>query len=225
MPYSGRENKTPITGAIFDCDGTLLDSIGAWLSLQDSLAAQVDVVLTPQEVSHANALTLPETAQLFHERFGLGASPQEVLGIINETMYFQYENKVAARPGALDFVKALHERGVKCGVASATSPKLLYRALEVGGFTPYLDAIVSVDDVGASKREPTVYDRARELMGTPKESTWVFEDARYALDTLIAADYLTVGVYDHDESGTLEELSVAHVVIKDFHSPNLLQFL
>ncbi|MDR2715344.1 MAG: HAD family phosphatase [Coriobacteriaceae bacterium] len=215
----------PLTGAIFDCDGTLLDSIGAWFSLQDDLAAKAGSVLSAEEVSHLNALTLPQTAQFFHERFGLGASPQEVLDIIDETMYGHYENSVSARPGALGFVRGLHECGKKCRVASSTSPVLLRRALEVAGFTPYLDAIVSVDDVGASKRYPDVYDRARELMGTPQESTWVFEDSLYAVETLKKAGYRTVGVYDRDESGTLEELALADLVVEDFQSPALALFL
>ena len=51
------------------------------------------------------------------------------------------------------------------------------------GIADYFSAIVSVEEVGASKREPAVYDRAREAMGTERALTWGFEDALYAMDT------------------------------------------
>ena len=50
--------------------------------------------------------------------------------------------------------------------------------------------------MGASKREPAVYDRAREAMGTEKALTWGFEDALYAMDTLVKAGYPVFGLYD-----------------------------
>ena len=73
---------------------------------------------------------------------------------------------------------------------------------------------MSVDDVGKPKREPAVYDRARELMGTPLCSTWGFEDSSYAVRTLRAAGYRTMGVYDSDLAGTYEDLAALcdHVV-------------
>ena len=213
-----------IDGAIFDCDGTLLDSIGAWLATQDELASRAGAVLTYEETTHVSALTLPETAAFFHERYGLGASSEEVLGMIDYFMAAHYQEDISARPGALEFVRMLHGRGIKCSVASSTSQPLLRIALTVTGFMPYLDAVVSVDDVGISKREPAVYDRACELMGTPKESTWVFEDSVYALNTLVKANYHTVGVYDRDISGTPEELSIADFVIQSFKDTTQKEF-
>ena len=51
-----------------------------------------------------------------------------------------------------------------------------------------------------------MYDRAREAMGTPLATTWGVEDSVYAVRTLKAAGYRTLGIYDCDISGTAEEL-------------------
>jgi len=207
---------SPITGAIFDCDGTLLDSIGAWLALEDELASLVGCSFSDEESTYVGTLTIPETAEYFHGRFGLGDSAEEVLALYNEKIEAIYRDSVFARPGALEFVRALHEQGIKTSIASSTPQKHLRIALGKNGFLPYLDAIVSVDDVGHSKRDPAAFDLARTLMGTPKESTWVFEDSVYALKTAINAGYRSVGVYDRDISGSLEELSIADVLITSF---------
>lgn len=205
-----------VTGVIFDCDGTLLDSGEAWLSCQNSITSLGGIELTEEEVDTVCALTIPETGEFFHHQFGIASSPEEVVDIIYESMGHHYQEQAVAKPGALDFVKALAVKGIVCSVASSTPRPLLEIGLAQTGFAPYLKAIVSVDDAGASKREPAVYDLARSFMGTEKETTWVFEDSVYALRTLIKAGYHTVGIYDDDVAGTLEELSIADITIQAF---------
>lgn len=215
-----------VTGVIFDCDGTLLDSMDAWLCAQAELARRAGVALTDDDEQTLITMTIPETGGFFHDRFGLGEDAVAVVGMIDEIMLEHYSGEyVVARPGALGFVRGLHEAGVVCSVASSTPQKLLRAGLDNTGFSPYLVAVVSVDDVGVSKRDPDVYHHARELMGTPLESTWVFEDSVYALRTLRAAGYHTVGVYDQDVSGTVEQLSVADEVILGFTDLDAAEFL
>ena len=181
-------------GVIFDCDGTLLDSSGVWHEMEDEFSRRAGVRLTKADTDELNTLTVPESGAFFHERFGLGASAADVVGMIDEFVLGYYRERACERPGALAFVRALAERGVAMSVASSSPQAYLQAGLETAGFLPYLDAVVSVDDVGKPKREPAVYDRARELMGTPLCSTWGFEDSSYAVRTLRAAGYRTMGV-------------------------------
>ena len=201
-------------GVIFDCDGTLLDSSGVWHEMEDEFSRRAGVRLTKADTDELNTLTVPESGAFFHERFGLGASAADVVGMIDEFVLGYYRERACERPGALAFVRALAERGVAMSVASSSPQAYLQAGLETAGFLPYLDAVVSVDDVGKPKREPAVYDRARELMGTPLCSTWGFEDSSYAVRTLRAAGYRTMGVYDSDLAGTYEDLAALcdHVV-------------
>lgn len=205
-----------VLGVIFDCDGTLLDSMEAWTAAQDELTHQVGIELSDEETTYVGTLTIFETGEFFHRRFGIGTSGRNVVDMIDDLMEENYRTKTVPRTGALEFVKALSERGIPCAVASSTPQKLLQIGLTETGFAPFLTAIVSVDDVGASKREPLVYNRARDLLGTSTECTWVFEDAAYALNTAIAAGYRTVGIYDNDLSGTIEQLSGADISIREF---------
>ncbi|MCI8469798.1 MAG: HAD family phosphatase [Eggerthellaceae bacterium] len=200
--------------------------MGVWRALEDDLAARGGFTLTKDDTDHITTLTIPECGDFFHEKFGLGSSGAEVKGMIDEFMMDFYAHRAEGRPGALAFVRALAERGVPQSVASSTPKPLLEAGLAHAGFTPYLADIVSVDDVGASKREPAVYDRARRALGTPRERTWGFEDAVYAVRTLAAAGYGTVGVYDNDLAGTYDELAAeADMVIRDFRQLSPDEFL
>lgn len=196
-------------GAIFDCDGTLLDSMGAWREMESEFAHRAGGELTEADRDLLTTLTTPEAGRFFHEKFGLGSSPDDVVSMVNEYMLEYYSTRSVARPGALSFVQGLSELGVRLSVASSSPVAFLRAGLSHTGFLPLLDAVVSVDDVGKPKREPAVYERARDLMGTETAMTWGFEDAAYAIGTLKRAGFHALAVYDCDESGTFEELSAA----------------
>lgn len=211
--------NTQKLGIVFDCDGTLLDSLGMWYELEQELSRRAGCELTKSDRDAITTFTIPETGAFMHEKFGLGKSAEDVVQMMNDFLLDYYRLQVNEKPGALSFVRALRERGVVMSVASSSPQSYLQAGLAHAGFSPYLEAIVSVDDVGASKREPAVYDHARMRMGTSLESTWVFEDASYALRTVRAAGYRAVGVYDCDESGTMADLeSLANVVITNYES-------
>ena len=193
-------------GIIFDCDGTLVDSMGAWHDVDRTLCAEADIQLTEADADAITKMSLGGASAYLHEQCGLGESAAAVMNLIFERMRAFYANDVEAKPGALAFVQALYERGVPMAVASSTSPDMLRTCLDRCGFTPYLRAIVSVDDLNTSKREPEVYDYARSFLGTERANTWGFEDAAYALDTLRDAGYRTAAIYDNDISGTREAL-------------------
>ena len=213
-------------GVIFDCDGTLLDSMDAWREVEAALAERAGAQLTARDADELGPLTIPEAGVFFHERFGLGGSPEEVVGMIDELMLAFYRERSHERPGALAFVQGLHAAGVRLSVASSSPQEYLQAGLAHTGFLPYLDAVLSVNDVNSSKREPVVYDRARELMGTPLETTWGFEDSLFALKTLCAAGYRTVGIYDNDIAGTLADLTAtADLAITSFQNLPVNHFL
>ncbi len=63
-----------IDSVIFDCDGTLLDSMPAWHATAGRFAQKAGIALNPMQLVRLNANTLPETAAFFHRECGLGGS-------------------------------------------------------------------------------------------------------------------------------------------------------
>ena len=116
-------------GVIFDCDGTLIDSMMVWRETEAGLARRANVTLTAAEIDALTAMTIPECGAFFHERFGLGSSGDEVVAMMDELMLEFYRERALARPGALEFVQALAERGVRMSVASSSPQPYLQAGL------------------------------------------------------------------------------------------------
>ena len=221
-----RSPVVPVQGVIFDCDGTLMDTMDLWLTMEDEFAARCDHELTEAERDMLRACTLDETALYYHRELGLGTSEQDVKGMVEDYAVRYYAERSVLRPGAQAFLEELNRRDIPCAIASSSPHSMLDAGAAHTGIDVLLRAIVSTDDVGISKREPAVYEHARELLGTPAEATWVFEDAAYALRTLAPTRFRTVGIYDKDDSGTYEQLrELADVAIRGYGELDVEEFL
>ena len=215
-----------MSGVVFDCDGTLMDTMGLWLSMEDELAERMGRRLTAAERSHLRSLTVPETGEYLHGELGVLGSAQAVVDEIGRMAYGYYANSCELRPGALEFVRALASAGVPCAIASSSPRAFLEAGVAHTGLAGLISAVVSTDDVGASKRESAVYDRARELIGADLPTTWVCEDAAYTFAATRAAGYHSVGIYDRDDSGTFEQLrALADVAIRSWDELDVARFL
>lgn len=211
-----------ITGAILDLDGTLVDSLDAWRDLESVLLERSNVAVTREDRALFTTFTLDETAQWFHDKAGLGVDAAEVRKIMDDHMVEYLSHHVRVLPGVRPFLESCKQSGIKMSVASS-SPKLYIRtALKSTGLEPYFSCVLSVEDLGASKREPRIFDHARELMGTEKQSTWGFDDSLYALRVLREAGYPTVGIYDPHEDLPFDAWQDrATIVVKSFEKLSL----
>lgn len=196
-------------GVILDCDGVLLDSLDAWFEAEEYVCQGGRRALTQRDTDYVNTLTIVEAAHFFHEEFGVGESDEDVYAQIDAYMLNYYQERVQACAGALDFVRGIRAAGARITVVSSSPLRFLQPGLSQAGFSPYLDDILSADDMRTSKRERLIFDVARKTMGTAARNTWGFDDTAYALDTLADAGYRTVGIFSCDKNSTVAQLAQA----------------
>ena len=175
-----------IQGAIFDADGTLLDSMGMWDTVGERYLISQGV-RPPAGLREALfPLSLAQCAVYLKDRFALPLAPSAIEAGINGVIRSFYAGEVVAKAGVLDFLRGLKAKGVPLYLATATDREVITKGLERTGILPLLDGLVTCGDLGVDKRTPDIFDYARDQMGTATEATWVFEDAVHAAATAAA---------------------------------------
>lgn len=189
-----------ISGAIFDMDGTLVDSLGFWNVFWSELGAQFagDSGFRPDPATDRAIRTLPlrEAMHLLHEKTGFGEDGDALWQMADSRCARFYAEEVQMKPGALEFLTLLRNRGIPMCIASATAPSLLQIVIEKYRLDAWLPRLFSCSEIGRGKEHPDIFLLAHAYLGTPKENTWVFEDSPLALETASAAGFPTVGIFD-----------------------------
>ena len=211
-----------ITGAIFDFDGTLFDSMHVWKGIRYKFFEILGLELTPEEEEMFKGLFLRESLNLAIERFNLDKSYEELLEMLFDYIKSRYLVETEPKNDIIAFLEKLKSKGVKMGIATATGESALLTVLEKYGMTDYFSAIYSTYTVGASKTEPKVYDVVLDAIGTDKETTWVFEDALYAAKTAKANGYNVVGIYDKSEPNQEELKNLVDIYIHNYDELEVL---
>lgn len=215
-----------VKGVIFDCDGTLLDSMGIWQSLESKIAQDAGIVLSEEERITINANTPVQTARYFHDHYGIGKNPEEILAYMDDVLEAFYRYEVQPRQGAVELVEELKRRKIHMTIVSSSPGKLLRLGLERAGIYSCFEEVISSCDMGISKRGPLAVRHAQAKMHTEVEETWGFEDSLYAAEVLVSQQFGAVGIYDTDEAGTIEELnSVCDVVLRELDELDVEKFL
>ena len=180
--------------AIFDMDGTLIDSMVFWKNLATEYLTSKGILQIPVDIlEQIKPMTMSESAALFRREFGLTG---DVEAQMNEMMEDHYRNDIPLKPGAWEYLENLHRQGVRMCVASATAEHLMESCLTRLGVRQYFEFLLSCETVGAGKRSPLVYQESARRLGTVPGEIAVYEDALYAVQTAKAAGFHVVGVYD-----------------------------
>lgn len=185
-----------ITGAIFDMDGTLTDSMHVWEDIPRKYLLFCGLEPRPELGEEIRGMSIRRISDYFRSAYGLDKTIPEIYKGIDAIVEPLYREISEPKPGVFLLLDRLKERGVRMCVASATDMHLVEMVLEQTGLRPYFSAIFTCNSVGAGKEQPLIYEKALEHLGTAREETLVFEDAYYAAATAKKAGFPLVGVSD-----------------------------
>ena len=186
-----------LQSAIFDMDGTLLDSMPTWRELGPTFLREADIEATPEQLHALRTMTDHEVIPYLREVCGLQKSPEEIMNEIIRRMEDFYSTQVRPKPGLEKFLSILKMEGVWMYVATATHRRLTEKALKTAGIDHYFRGIVTSADAGNHKSESAdIYEMAMRRLQSNKRDTVVFEDALHAIRTAKAAGFRVAGVYE-----------------------------
>ncbi len=199
-------NIMAIKGAIFDMDGTFIDSMSKWYGLPSQYVR--DLGMSPEEGldDKMRALGFREGLEYLIETYNVKETPEAIHQKILKVIADFYKSDAPLRIGAIKLFDEFKARGVSMCVATATDEHLASPALKRLDLYKYFSAVFTCRGVGAHKNEPLIYEESLKHLGTKKEETLVFEDALHAIKTAKKAGFKVVAIYDDSSKKDWEEI-------------------
>jgi HAD superfamily hydrolase (TIGR01509 family) len=185
-----------ISAAIFDLDGTLLDSMEIWNELDAEFLRSLGKEPRPGLQEAVMALTLRQSAAYFQTEYGIELSEDEIIERIDGAIHQAYAHRIELKAGARQALELLRARGIPMAVATATELHMAQAALERLGVLDWFSGVFTCEMVGKGKREPDVFLAAAKHLGAEPGNSLVFEDAPFAARTAYDAGFKVAFVHD-----------------------------
>ena len=189
-----------IKAAIFDMDGTLVNSLTfweyAWPIFGEKYLGKKDFYPSAEDDKAIRTMTMKLCWEHMIKQYGFPKSADELTDETNELCRKYYKEVVNVKEGTFELLEYLKSRGIRMCIASATAKYLLVEVAAHFGLDKYMETIVSCADIGKGKDKPDVFLAAAEFLGAKACEACVFEDSALAVTTAKNAGFYTVGIYD-----------------------------
>lgn len=203
--------------AIFDLDGTLLDSMPIWDTVD------FDYLKMHGKAPHENlqekfkTMSMQQAAAYFQSEYGIEDSLEKIMQDILALIANFYQYEVPLKAGVKELLAYLKQQKIKMSVATVNHKSMVEAALKRTGVLEYFDHILTCEELQCDKNTPLIYQKSCELLQAVPSQTYVFEDSLHAAITAKKAEFIVVGVYDMAAKAEQEDLKqVADFYIESF---------
>lgn len=203
---------------LFDLDGTLVDSMWIWKSIDIEYLGRYEIEL-PEDLQYCiEGMSFSETAIYFKERFSIPDSLEEMKADWNRMAWEKYTREVPLKSGIREFLALHRDRGVKMAVATSNSRELAEAVLATHGLTGFFDAIVTGCEVAHGKPWPDIYLEAAARLGVNAGECLVFEDVVAGIQAGKSAGMQVAAVEDeYSLYQSREKRAMADYYIDDYN--------
>lgn len=185
-----------IDAVIFDLDGTLVDSMWMWETIDIEYLARFGLEFPKDLQASIEGMSFSETAVYFKDRFNLPDSLDQIKSDWNKMAWDKYLHEVPLKDGVIDFLEYLSSRNIPAGIATSNSRELVDLIIEKHNIGGYFKSIRTSCEVEKGKPSPDIYLLvASDLMVEP-ERCLVFEDVIHGVMAGKNANMKVCSVYD-----------------------------
>ena len=191
--------------ALFDLDGTLLDSLGVWADIDRSFFAGRGLTMPEDYTACIRGLSFLQTAEYTVKRFGLPETPEQIASVWHDMCAREYVHRVMLKPGVAEYLRRLKEQGALLAVVTTLTPALYEPALKRNGVYALFDVFVTTDESGKNKESGEIYRLAARKLNVEPARCMVYEDIPEGLIGAKKAGMRAALVYDVHNASSLDE--------------------
>ena len=182
--------------AIFDLDGTLLNSMDVWKKIDIAFLSKRGLPVPPHYVTEICSRSFEESAQYTIELFGLNETVPAIIEEWNLMAAHEYANNIRLTPYTHEYLLRLKAFHIKLAVATGLPEELYKPCLINNGIYDVFDILCSTDQMERGKEYPEIFLSVSSRLKIPPQKCIVFEDVLPAVRSAKQAGMITYGVYD-----------------------------
>lgn len=213
--FSESGENMKIKGAIFDVDGTLLDSMYTWRFRGELYLEKLGIKPREGLQYDVRKLGFIEAPKMIKEEYNLSQSYEEIQQGMMQVVKDYYLYNASVKKGTIEFLEELKKNGVRMCIATATDYDIVVPGLKNCGIFDYFENVFTCGGLKTNKTKPYIFEHAMESLGTKKEDTVIFEDALYAVKTAKEADFFVTGIFDEQEHEQDEFRKLCDIFVYD----------
>lgn len=184
---------------LFDCDGTLLDSMHIWVEPINKIFNKYGYSfegLEKKEKGIIEALPLSGMVTYIAKNIAKDMTEEEINNYFSQIVEDGYENHLMPKNGVLEKLKEFYDHDIEMGIASSTDFKYLKLAFKRLGIDHYFTYYNTPDLLNFKKSDEKFWQSAIDNFKIDPEEIMLFDDALYAIKAANKSGIKTCGVRD-----------------------------
>ena len=175
---------------LFDCDGTVADSMPLHYIAWSQALGEWGCAFTQNRFYELGGLPIVQIIELLGREQGI-EMPVEQVAKRKEELYFEHLPKLQCVPEVLEHIEHRHGQ-IPFGVVSGSTRDSVEASLRAIGLLDRFDVLVCAGDYAKSKPDPEPFLIAAQRLGVSPAHCLVFEDTKIGIDAANAAGMASV---------------------------------
>lgn len=185
-----------IQGVIFDMDGLMFDTERIWATLWKPALDTLGLPYRDGLAEAARGSAGDSMRAVLRRFYGPDCDPDAIMDALHRQADRAFQAPPPKKPGLDELIAYLEEQHIPMVVASSSRKASILHHLNSWNMAGHFKAIISGEQVTASKPDPEIFRLADRALGTEPAHTLVLEDSYNGVRAGAAGGFVTIMVPD-----------------------------